>query len=368
AVDSGDVSASGWLEGRVREETGHGQLEYAIHGLTVTRKGDRGRASARGTLKLRSGSVLDGAVDLTGSDLTLEDLRGVVAGVHVRAATLVGTARRAVIRRGDAPDVNVDVDLPNTEVTDLRDLSTLLHAGVRVTGGRAVVSGKASVRVRARDLTARGSAHAEGLSLEVGEVTARAGVDARVAAVRWNWGDHQARIEHPEVIVRDLTVAETLGEAGIATAPVLSARSRRIGLGPGGTSGIVAVDLPRMEIDNLSLLTRRMTLSGAVVVERGEASASVHGDLDLFSLAASGDASVTVPALRVKVGRDLYAGNLTARLRARVVPGQAGTMLLSGSDVAFASAGAPSSDAWWAWAWLGDATVNVTGAGHFRGD
>jgi hypothetical protein len=230
-VDSGVVRADGYLDGRLADESAHGQLGFTVHDLSLARGTTRASANAQGTLKVDSSSLRDGNLDLTESRLALDDVTAAASGVHLRAPALDLRAMRAVLRRGAQPDVDVNVDLPQAELTDLRNI-----------------------------------------------------------------------------------------------------------LPPGS----------------------------ALSITGGQASASLHLDADVSSLSAEGSANLVARGLRVQVGSDTYQGELNVALQARRLGADGKTTGISGSTLAFASGGAPSTDDWWAKVSLSDAALRLADENRFR--
>jgi hypothetical protein len=231
AVDSGMLHADGYLEGRLADESARGQLGFTLRDLAVARGTNRLRANAQGTLKLESGSIRDGKLDLTDSRIALADVAAAIGGLELRAPSVGLQAIRAAVGSTEPPELDIHVDLPSAELLDLREA-----------------------------------------------------------------------------------------------------------LAPGGVFS----------------------------VEAGRGSASVHMDVDVSSLSASGNATLVARGLRVKVGSDTYQGELSVALKAQNLGANPKSMMLSGSTLAFASGGAPSTDDWWARVSLDDAELQLAGGVRFR--
>jgi hypothetical protein len=120
-------------------------------------------------LKLESSSVRDGIVDLTDSRVALEDVVATVGGVHLRAPSLDLHAIRAAIARDGQPDLDVLVDVPRADLTDLRD--ALPHGSAFSLAGAA--SASMHVDANLSSLSAHGSANlfAPALRVQVGSDT-----------------------------------------------------------------------------------------------------------------------------------------------------------------------------------------------------
>lgn|GEM_PF-1967506 len=366
-VDSDAVRAEATLEGRLGDQTAHGRIEFAIRHLSVARGANRIGANAQGTIRIESGSVREGEVDLTDSHVDLADGAATLGGVRVQAPSLALHAKHALIRRGVPPDLDVELDLPDAAITDLRDANALLPASVRVARGRAHVSGRASLRLRDRAVSGTARFATDGLVLRLRDPLAiSCRLAARTSTAQWNWGARSVDLSSAEVILRDVSVTGARGNPGLMTAPVILARAPHLAFGPQGKSGTISVDLPAAEIADVAALTDPLDLSKLVKITRGEASASVHVRADVSSLSASGNADLVARDLRVHVGSDTYQGELNMALRADNLGVDRKTTLLSGSTLAFTSSGTPSTEAWWARVSLRDAGLQLAGETRFR--
>ncbi len=366
-ADSGAVRAEAHLEGRLDDSTARGQVGFSIRDLSVARGANRIGANVQATIRIESGSLRDGEVDLTDSDVDLADGVASVGGLRVQAPTLALHAKRAVIQRGVPPDLDVDLDLPEASVTNLRDLNALWSGGIRVAGGRARVSGKASLRLRDRVVSATARIATEGLVLRLGgPLAVSCRLTARASTARWNWGPRLVDLSSAEVILRDVSLMAPGGEPGLMTAPVVFVRAPRLALGPQGKSGTISVDLPAAEIADIAALTGSLNLSKAVKITRGEASASMHVRADVSSLSAAGTTDLVARNLRVQVGTDTYQGELDVALRADNRGVDPNMTVLSGSTLAFTSRATPSTEAWWARVSLRDAGLQLAGETRFR--
>jgi hypothetical protein len=165
-MDSGALQADGHLDGRLADERGHGQLGFTLRELSVARDANRVRANVQGVVKIESGSVRNGDVDLTDSRIALEEVVATVGGVHLRAPTFGLHAIRAAIPRDGRPDLDVEVDLPRADLTDLRD--ALPHGSAFSVAGAA--SASMHVDANVSSLSAHGSANlfAPALRVQVG--------------------------------------------------------------------------------------------------------------------------------------------------------------------------------------------------------
>lgn len=120
--------------------------------------------------------------------------------------------------------------------------------------------------------------------------------------------------------------------------------------------GRVAVEVPDIELPLSLVPNALLLLPRGVSVEGGRAQASVSADVDLESMAATGEARVVVKELRARVGQEAVDGELRIDLRARESHG--GTAL-SGSTLAFDGTVGTPPTAWWARAAMRQARVDA---------
>jgi len=173
SLDSGVVHGDGYLEGRLAAESASGQVGFTIDDLSMTRGTNRLGANVQGVLKLESGSARDGKVDLSGSRVALEKVVATVGQTHVRAASLGLCATHALLDPGEHPRLDIDVDLPAAEVTDLPALGRTLGLPEAVVIVAGAASASMHVAVDVSSLSARGSANlvARELRVQVGSDT-----------------------------------------------------------------------------------------------------------------------------------------------------------------------------------------------------
>jgi hypothetical protein len=368
AADSGVFRGDGHLEGRLDDESAQGQLGFTIRALSLARGPDRVGANVQGVLKLESGSLRDGSkIDLSDSRIALGNVVAKVVGVHLRAPEFAMHATRAVMQRGARPDLDVDFGLPTASLTDLRDVDALLPTGASVTGGRATVSGSASLRLRARTVMGTASLATEGLGMSLGHFALTTGMSARAASGQWKWGAHSVEMSGADIVLHDLTVADARGGPSLFTLSVLAAQTPHVRFSSEGRTGIISVDVPSAKVPDVRALAKLLTFPKNVTVARGEATASAHLEGDVSSLSASGTANLVAGGLRVQVGHDAYDGELDVAIRATDLGIDGETTTFSGSTVAFTSSGAPSTEAWWARVTLPTAELQLAGVPHFRG-
>jgi hypothetical protein len=364
AADSGPVRADGHVEGRLDGESIQGQLGITIRDVSLARGTNRVHADVQGAVKLEPSSLRDGDIDLTDSRVALESVFATAGGVHVRANALSLRAERAVIRRGASPVLDVDVDLPRLDVADLRDFNPLLPARVQVAGGRAWLAGHASVRLRTQAVAGTVSLATEGLVMHMGATPVGGSVSCRFADARWNWSRHTIALGRADVTLRDVGAPIGASARPLLAAALLSAHADHLVLGPNGNEGTVSIDLPAGQVD-LAALGAELKLPAVVSIAQGQASASLHAEVDVESLSGRGGARVATEGLRVHLGHDTYEGELSVAIEAdnRGVSKRATD--LSGSSVAFMTPRA--ADAWWARAWLDKAELRLDDAPRFAG-
>lgn len=363
-AQSGVSHLDGHLDGHLDEATAHGEAEFSVHELTAARGAERVRANVNGVVGLVA-SLRDGKFDLSGSHVDLDDLTATLGGARLRAPAMGMRAERAVIEQGAAPDVNMDIDLPEIEATDLGDFNSLLPSGssYRVARGRARWSGGAALRLRDRTITTSGSLVTEGLAMRMGEMEIAGRVAARVSQARYNWGSHSFALSDGDLVLRDLSATIASSRPGVFSAPRVVAHASRLGIASEGRTGKFSIDLPAAQLSDLRALGDILKLRGLVKVAEGAGSVSMHVDADLSSLSGKGSLALVAHDLRVAIGRDTYQGELDVTLQADNRGGDGKTTDFSGSTVAFTSNEAlpfdAPFDAWWARASLGEAGLHL---------
>ena len=131
-----------------------------------------------------------------------------------------------------------------------------------------------------------------------------------------------------------------------------------------GLHGDVSLDVPGAEMPDLGGLTSALPLPDGLIVETGTATASLHLDMDLESLAARVRARVTVPNLKVRAWGETLAGELGVVIDARP-HGSASD--LSGTTLEFTSLATADAADWWVRARLDKALLSTAGGLSFRG-
>jgi hypothetical protein len=138
--------------------------------------------------------------------------------------------------------------------------------------------------------------------------------------------------------------------------PSLEAHGHELAIAPDGPAGRVTLNMPQVQVPSLPALAALLSLPPDVAVESGSAQASVRLDVDLARFAGRGDAQIAARGLRMHLGSDRMAGDLTLALRATQ---SGGTTDFSGSQVEFKSDAAPETQDWWARMQLRDATARL---------
>ena len=307
-VTSGPVTVSGRLEGAVRDQTGKGHVALSMRELTLTHGDEHVHGDVTGTLHL-DGSLVEKRVTMSGSELSLRDVRAVLSGASLRADS-------------------VDIHAPG-----------LLLA-------RSAVAGHVTFDARALAV-ARGDA-------QVLAATAVVHVDGSVAS-------HQAQLSGSEVTLRGLHA--TL--KGVAfDAPSLAARIVRLGVGETGLVGRIAVDAPLVEVPSLVGLGALLPLPADIAIEGGRGTASLALVVDVSKGVATGRIALAARDLRLKVAAEQMQGDLTIALRAN---DNGAITDLSGSEVDFRHVGdAGPTPGWWGHARLRQATLALRPRVRFR--
>jgi hypothetical protein len=104
------------------------------------------------------------------------------------------------------------------------------------------------------------------------------------------------------------------------------------------------IEVPRLDVTHLQAVNELLPGRGSaavVGVAGGSASASLHLDVDLASLAFLGGAQAVTHDLRMNVGKDTYEGELGVTLRAQRVAEHPEWTAFSGSTVTFAGTEGP---------------------------
>ena len=141
-ITSGTLTASGRLQGAIREKTGKGHVTFGVKSLAVALGSSTAVGSGRGVVCV-DGSLEKERVDLSGSEVALREVHAKVKGVGIDAPTLDARARELVVGRAGVTG-RVSVDTPAIQLPSLSAVGALLSLPQDV----AIEGGHASVRVR----------------------------------------------------------------------------------------------------------------------------------------------------------------------------------------------------------------------------
>jgi hypothetical protein len=136
-LDSGDVAVSGHVAGSLRARTFEGRLHAVAHALTAGSRLGRveGDVSTDASVKA---ALRERRVDLSGSDVRLENVRVEAKGVRVVAPVVTVRAPRLIATRGGVLG-RVGVEAADIDVPSLAPLASLLPlpSGVLLDRGHA---------------------------------------------------------------------------------------------------------------------------------------------------------------------------------------------------------------------------------------
>ncbi len=308
-IQSGRVTANAELEGTLAELRGHGHLSFSIADLAVATASARASATVTASLVVNDASVREQFFALGDSQVVLHDARVARPGASLAARTLSV--------RGQ--------------------LSAAL--GAHTVDGR--------VTVEADDLTARQRA-----------LEARANLRAHIGGSA-RWEDGSVDLAASDVLLERVLVRASQAELRV---PSVAVSTDRLSVSASSLRGSVAMDVPRMETDDVPGLLRALTFPPYVAIDRGAASASLRVRVDLSSQTASGTVAVDGRGLEGHLASKALAGNLSLRLHAE--PRGGATDL---ATITFDGAPPPadsSAEAWWARASSPRRTFALPGASH----
>ncbi len=157
---------------------------------------------------------------------------------------------------------------------------------------------------------------------------------------------------------------ERAGAAVHLRIPSLVASTRRFVSREQGLRGDVSLDVPSAETPDLAGLTSVLPLPDGLTVELGLAQASLHAEMDLESMVATGHARVVAPNLKVNAWGETLAGELGVEIKASAR--RSGTDL-SGTTIEFASPAVPDSTGWWVRARVDDGALSTGKGLRFHG-
>jgi hypothetical protein len=160
-VQSGDATADGHLEGSLAERSAHGELAFSVQELSAGRGNDRMSGSASAKIRLDRLSVQNGLLSLGPSRLDVRNASARVAGVELRAPTLVAHLA------GQYRSATGQLDLTDSDVV-LRDLVFRIGSGAarpnftatsvtvgtpRLVIGHAALEGRVAVDLARAEMT-----------------------------------------------------------------------------------------------------------------------------------------------------------------------------------------------------------------------
>lgn len=136
-VVSGSATASGRLEGLLREKTGKGHVTFGVRDLAVAKGDARVQGNATGVLHV-DGSLDRARVDLSGSEVSLREVHATARAVTIDVPSLQARARALVVAVSGVTG-HVSVDAPVIQLPSLSAVGALLSlpADIAIEGGRA---------------------------------------------------------------------------------------------------------------------------------------------------------------------------------------------------------------------------------------
>lgn len=387
-VLSGAVTFGGRLEGAVRERTCRGHVTFGVRKLTVTRGDERLDADATGTVHI-DGSLEEGRVVLSGTELSLRDVRAADPGASVQARSLDLHARSLVV----APSGVVgQVTLGARALAGVRGLAHVqadVDGVVSIDGSleqrRVALSGTELAVREVRASLPGTSVQAESLDLQARRlVVARSGIDAQVSfrskGLAVARGDAHVLGDVAGVVHLDGSAARRSLELSgselllhdvhatvkgvVVDAPSIALRIDRLGVDPTGFTGRVAVDAPFVEVPSLVTAGALLPLPADVVVEGGRGTAGVALVVDVSKRVATGQIALAARDLRLRVGAQRMEGDLTVSLSAQA---SGAVTDLSGSVVDYRHVGAAEHTlGWWGRVRLRQATLALGPRARFH--
>ncbi|MEO6418901.1 MAG: hypothetical protein ABIP39_05810 [Polyangiaceae bacterium] len=316
-VESGSLDADAHLEGSLSRMVAHGEIYFRSRQLALAHDVYRMTMEADGAVVLREASL--GRADFSGSHVELHDPILHVKRMQAHADSLSVEAERAVIERQAAPDLELRARTSRIDVAALQGLQDLIppKSGIVIRGGRATAAGSATYASRAGTLTANATAQVTSLS---------------------------GRIKGVNVVVPSLTV-----------------RAPQVVVARAGPSGIVSVDLPRVDVPDLAALSRVTKPSKNFIVTRGTGQASMRFDVNLQNEAFDGVLTLGALGFQARIASESFAGDLILSLRAAS----------HGPDIDLASTslvfdGTDAGKTWWARLLFPEATMRLQSGFRFK--
>jgi hypothetical protein len=168
SVASGPLTAGGRLEGEVRQETGKGYVRFGVRALRLARGHDSLDLDLTGTVRLDA-SLEKKRFVLSGSEVSLRDVRAAVRGVTVDARSVFAGAESLVVDRTGVAG-RVSVDAPVVEVPSLVAVGALLPlpADIAIESGRGTAGVHLLIDISKRVATGHVAFAARDLRLRIG--------------------------------------------------------------------------------------------------------------------------------------------------------------------------------------------------------
>jgi hypothetical protein len=165
-----------------------------------------------------------------------------------------------------------------------------------------------------------------------GDITANIAFDASLRERRVDVSGSQLALRDVRMKMQGVTVA---------AASSLAVRAVRARVVAGTVTGDLRIEVPEVQLPALSVLANAVALPSGIEVQGGSALARGAANVDLGSGTIMGEATMTSPRIRVRIGAQAFDGELALVLRAR----RLGPVTdLSGSQVSFHDS---RPDGWW---------------------
>jgi hypothetical protein len=158
----------------------------------------------------------------------------------------------------------------------------------------------------------------------------------------------------------DLREATFVSRGLEVTIPGASLQARRAVVTDAGVLGSIATDVPEIRIPSVSNMALLFPSPSGVAIEGGEARARLGMTVDLGEGTASGEATLTAPAVRVRVAGASMLGDAQVNVKAKQGRGSTD---LSGSWLLFRER---RDDPWWGRVDASQATLATRGGLRFR--
>jgi hypothetical protein len=306
----------------------------------------------------------------------VSDLRVSRSGVEqARVSSLVAAVKSRQLELARAfGDTVFSLDVADAEANDLGEWMRFLPSASSL----AIRSGKVTANIHANGSLVEGSEWAAGsadvtaadVAVHVGRAALAGSVAAHVELRRGTLSTRTFDVSGSSFVLRNGS-ARAAGKSGSAVVvlPSLSANTGRFVLSPSGEEGHVSLDLPQVDVIDLSGLGALLPLPAGLRIDGGNGRGRFRADVELPSWSTQGDAELALRGVRARVGVTKLFGELTCSLKAQHLKDADGTTGFSGIQLAVTRAGtgtALSSDgAWWGKLELHDATLRRSGGLRF---